>query len=91
MHIEQAISLEKLTQVVHSAAPREVIYPVETALADIPALSIDGQSADRLRRGQAVHVSGADGGTAVILASGQPIALASLDSGWVRPKRVFNL
>jgi len=90
-HEKQAISLEKLQRLRHSPCVLKYLLPLRTALADIPALSIDGQSADRLRRGQAVHVSGADGGTAVILASGQPIALASLDSGWVRPKRVFNL
>ena len=90
MHIEQAISLEKLTQVVHSAAPREVIYPVETALADIPALPLTGDQAQRLRNGQAIRVNSVEKGTVCAMLNDGPVAVARIDGDQLHPIRVFN-
>ena len=90
MHIEQASSLEKLTQVVHSAAPREVIYPVETALADIPALPLTGDQAQRLRNGQAIRVNSVEKGTVCAMLNDGPVAVARIDGDQLHPIRVFN-
>lgn len=91
MAADQAISLEKLAEVVHSAAPNEVLYPVETALDDIPALPLTEAQAQRLREGQAVQVQAAPDGAVCVMAGGNPIAIARVEDGEVRPVRVFNL
>lgn len=89
--VEDAISLDKLAEVVHSAPPTECILRVETALVDIPALALTEPQAIRLRCGQAVQVFGAADGTVCAMAAGQPVALAEVAGGEVRPLRVFKL
>lgn len=91
MTADQAISLENLEQVVHSAAPHKALHPVETALADIPALPLTDVQARRLREGQAVQVPAAGDGDVFVTAGGVPVAVARVEGGHVRPLRVFNL
>ena len=91
MTADQAISLENLEQVVHSAAPHKVLHPVETALADIPALPLTEHEARRLRDGQSVQVPAAGDGDVFVTSGGVPIAVARVEGGNVRPVRVFNL
>jgi tRNA pseudouridine55 synthase len=88
---EQAISLERLEEIVHSAAPDGYLHPVERALADIPALDLTGPQAQRLRAGQMVRVPTASSGAVCAMADGLPIALANVEDGEVRAIRVFNL
>ena len=61
---KDAIPLEKLEALGHSAAGRDALSgtlrPVETALDDIPALAISEQDAARLKRGQPVLLRGRD-------------------------------
>ena len=87
----QAISLERLGEVVHSAAPDGYLHPVELALADIPALDLTEPQAQRLRAGQMVRVPTANPGAVCAMADGLPIALARVEDGEVRAVRVFNL
>ena len=91
MSVDQAISLEKLAEVVHSAALNQALYPVETALADIPALPLTEIQAARLREGQVVQVPAAENGAVCVMAGGSLIAVAQVEDGQVRPVRVFNL
>ncbi len=90
-HEGEAISLETLAQLVHSAPPSTFLKPVETALADIPALALTEPQAIRLKSGQAVRVLDVADGTVCAMASGRPVALAEVEHGQVRPVRVFNL
>ncbi len=94
------ISLERLESLCHRAAVGEgnladALFPVATALDDIPALAVSRGDAARLQRGQAVLMRGRDApvvrGTVYITASGSLIALADVDRGEIVPKRVFNL
>ena len=89
MTAESAISLERLEQLVHSAAPNVYLLPVETALADIPALPLTGAQAARLRSGQPIRVPAAVPGTVCAMERGRPVALASVEDGEVRAVRVF--
>ena len=91
MTLEQAISLENLEIAVHSARANEALYPVETALADIPALPMTEDQAERLRQGQAISTSTAEPGAVCVMAGGHPIAVANVVDGEVRAVRVFNL
>ena len=86
-----AISLAALEQLGHKGPLLHVLLPVETALADIPALAVTGAEADRLRQGQSVRVPSSQRGVVYVAAAGQPVALARLDEGELRPLRVFRL
>ncbi len=94
------ISLEQLQALCDRAAAGEAsladaLWPVETALDDIPALAVSRADAARLQRGQAVLLRGRDApifrGTVYVMASGHLVALAEVDRGEIVPKRVFNL
>ncbi len=86
-----AISLDRLAQLVHSSPPGDYLMPVETALADIPALVLTEPQVIRLKSGQTVHVVNAADGTVCAMAAGRPVALARVEDGEVRPVRVFNM
>ncbi len=86
-----AISLDKLEDLGHSAALFEHVRPVETALDDIPALAVTGQQAARLKCGQAVHVLYNEPGMVRATADGRLVALVEVDDGMAKPVRVFNL
>ena len=87
---KSAISLDTLADLVHSPAPVAYLHPVETALADIPALPLTDDQAERLRSGQRVRVPKADSGPVFATAGGHPIAVANVVDGEVRAVRVFN-
>jgi tRNA pseudouridine55 synthase len=97
----EAISLDKLGQLVHSAASANCLLPVETALDDIPALALTEAEARRLQSGQSVsllRMAARDplafcppDGTVRAMAEGRLVALARIDGGEVRPVRVLNL
>ena len=86
-----AISLDNLGALGHSAALSVHLRPIETALADIPALAMTEQQAGRLRHGQTVQVVCEEPGLVRATADGRLVALAEVDDGRARPVRVFNL
>lgn len=49
-----AVGLDELKDLVHKAAAFEALRPVETALADIPAVAINGEDAFKLRQGRPI-------------------------------------
>jgi tRNA pseudouridine55 synthase len=50
----ESISLDALKDLSHKGAASECLKPVETALADIPALAINGEDAFRLKQGRPI-------------------------------------
>jgi tRNA pseudouridine55 synthase len=98
---EDAISLDKLASLGHSPGLAELLAPVETVLADIPALALTAAEARRLKHGQPVSVLPVAGRTplthidqdAVVraMAEGRLVALARIRGGEIRPLRVINL
>jgi tRNA pseudouridine55 synthase len=104
--VADAIPLEKLKGFMHSPAAFEHLRPISTALDSIPALAVTGPDAVRLRSGNPILMranlfariteeAGADDdlqGLTVFLstAGGEPVALALLAQGELRPFRVFN-
>ena len=101
-----AIPLEKLKSFMHSPAAFEHLRPISTALDGIPALAVTGPDAVRLRSGNPIlmranlfaRIAEEAGqsddlqGLTVFLstAGGEPVALAELAQGELRPFRVFN-
>jgi tRNA pseudouridine55 synthase len=96
-----AISLEKLEDLVHRGARQEALLPVETALDDIPAMAVTHEDAFRLSQGRAVVLTPRQVETMrsamrddrLVWARGKegPVAVCEMRAGQVRPIRVFNL
>ena len=102
---KEAVPLETLKGSVHSPAAFEHLRPISTALDGIPALAVTGPDAVRLRSGNPILMRAnlfarlseeADSddlqGLTVYLSTGdgEPIALAAIQAGELRPFRVFN-
>lgn len=103
---DRAISLDDLEKIMQSAQPYACLLPVETALADIPALALTTQEASRLVNGQVVSfISRQDIGrlatagidiqgpaqTALATSGDRAIAVIEVDGPEIRPVRVLNL
>ncbi|MEE8392983.1 MAG: tRNA pseudouridine(55) synthase TruB [Rhodospirillales bacterium] len=98
---ESAISLDNLSSLGHSSPLSDYLLPVETALADIPALALTEAEGRRLQHGQAVSIipvasrypiDNIDQGAVVCaMAEGKPVALAKIIGAEIRPFRVLNL
>jgi tRNA pseudouridine55 synthase len=52
--LDNAITLEKLVEMVQEDPSSEVLLPVETALDDIPALALTAEDAFRLKQGRSI-------------------------------------
>lgn len=98
---DDAISLETLESLRHSAAAFEPLLPVGAALDGIPALTLTENEANRLRCGQAVSLLAradrerirdlAQGAIVCAMKADTPVALARYEAGEIRPVRVLNL
>jgi tRNA pseudouridine55 synthase len=99
--LEQAISLDNLAALGHSAAVSGHLYPIETVLDDIPALALTDEEARALRHGQPVMALRpsdraridqiGDGVTVCAMSAGKLVALVAVEAGGLRPIRVLNL
>ena len=77
----------------------DLLLPVLTALADIPALALTDEEAVQLTQGQAVSLltlmgripddANPDKGLARAMAGGRVIGLCRLEDGWLRPERIL--
>jgi tRNA pseudouridine55 synthase len=100
-----AVSLETLTPFMHSPAAFGYLRPLSTALDGIPALAVSGSDTVRIRSGNPILIranifarmkdgfgDGELSGLTVFLKDeeGQPVALAEIAEGELRPFRVFN-
>jgi tRNA pseudouridine55 synthase len=97
-HEARAIPLDRLRISEDTPAPSpDLLLPVETALADIPALAVTEAEAARLETGQALSLvafmgrvpaaANPDGGLVRVLAGGRLIGLGVLEGGMLRPER----
>jgi len=96
----QAIPLDKLraSDDTPPASP-DLLLPVVTALADIPALALTDTEATGLRHGQAISLvtlmgripgsADPDRGLVRAMAGGRVIGLARLEDGWMKPERLL--
>jgi tRNA pseudouridine55 synthase len=103
---KDAVPLETLRGFMHSPAAFEHLRPLSTALDGIPALAVTGPDAVRLRSGNPIlmranlfaritdafpELDDLQGLTVYLSTSeGEPVALAELAQGELRPFRVFN-
>ena len=100
--VENAVTLDFLTDLVHRDAALEGLLPVATALDDIPELAVTEQDAFSLRQGRPIVLLPRqvetlkdrlrDGSRTVSAFQGQTlVALCQLRAGRLEPDRVFNL
>ena len=96
----QAISLDKCTASADTPrASPDLLLPVATALADIPALALTETEAFGLSQGQAISLvdlmgrippaANPDGGLARAMAGTRVIGLCRLEEGWLKPERLL--
>jgi tRNA pseudouridine55 synthase len=90
-----AVSLDALRASVDGATgPAALLRPVEAGVADLPMLSVSRGDAARLARGQSVLLRGRDApileGWAAVTTHGTLIALAEIEQGELRPRRVIH-
>ena len=98
---KDAISLDKVVELGHTAPANKILWPVGAALDDIPALVLVEEDARKLKSGQPVSalklandppLEDLDQGEVVVaMTGGKPVALARLEGNFIRPFRVFNL
>jgi tRNA pseudouridine55 synthase len=95
--LDRAITLESLQRVVEEDSLPQVLIPVATALAGIPALAVTAPQAHRLKAGQPIVVAPqlivgdmAEGGTVQVLEAGALVALARLEGAELAPLRIFH-
>ncbi len=103
---DMAISLDDFEKIVQSPQPYACLLPIETALADIPALALTAQEASRLVNGQVVSfisrqdisrlaAAGLDiqgpAQPALATSGDRAVAMVEVDGPEIRPVRVLNL
>lgn len=95
---QRAISIDELKKIAETegeAGIASVLLPVEEGLMSLPALNVSSHDAQRLCLGQPVLLRGRDApileGLVSVSAQGALIALAEIEHGSLRPKRIFNL
>ncbi len=95
--LEIAISLSALEQIVEDETLPQVLTPVATALAGIPALAVTEPQALRMRSGHAIRIAPAllpeaadEGDTVRVMQGGELVALARLEGAELSPVRVFS-
>lgn len=92
-----AISLDEVERLAQSSpdALTAAILPVASSLSTMPSVSVGHDDAQRILMGQPVLLRGRDapvmGGTVTVSTGGALIALAEVEQGSLKPKRIFHL
>jgi tRNA pseudouridine55 synthase len=88
-------ALQRMRSDQGAVVERAALLPVEAGVAALPALRVSSGDAGRLARGQAVLLRGRDApvmeGWVSVSSHGALIALAEVEKGELRPRRIFNL
>jgi tRNA pseudouridine55 synthase len=89
--LEQAISLDFLSEPAKARQLTRVVLPLEAALDDIPALPVTPDQAQLLRHGQKLAGFPARPGLALAIEDERPVALVEASADGLRVVRGFNL
>jgi tRNA pseudouridine55 synthase len=89
--LEQAISLDFLTEAAKARQLTRVVLPLQAALDDIPALPVTPDQARLLRHGQMLFGIPAPPGLSMASLEGTPVALVEATADGLRVVRGFNL
>jgi tRNA pseudouridine55 synthase len=97
---KDAIALDKAMPGEDTArSSPDLLLPLTTALADIPALALEAEEAMQFTQGQAISLLAVmeripgtarpDGGLVRAMAGGRVVGLGRLEDGWLRPERIL--
>ena len=92
-----AITLDDVEKLAESSPDALIgaLLPVASSLSMMPSVSVGPDDAQRIRMGQPVFLRGRDApvleGTVTVSARGALIALADIEQGALKPKRIFHL
>ncbi|WP_408014581.1 tRNA pseudouridine(55) synthase TruB [Sandarakinorhabdus oryzae] len=89
--LDQAISLDKMAELVQGRHLEQGLLPLTAGLDDIPALAITPDEAAALMQGRRLPGHPASNGTYLASLGSVPVALVEAHSGEVRVLRGFNL
>jgi tRNA pseudouridine55 synthase len=89
--LEQAISLDFLTEAAKARQLDGAVVPLQAALDDIPALPVTPGQASMLRHGQQLAGFPAPPGLALATEDGRPVALVEASADGLKVVRGFNL
>ena len=89
--LDQAISLDKLAELVQGPQPEQALLPLMTGLDDIPALASTPDEAAALKQGRRLVGHPASNGTHLASLGSVPVALVEAHQGEVKVLRGFNL
>jgi tRNA pseudouridine55 synthase len=89
--LEQAVSLDFLTETAKARALTRTVLPLTAALDDIPALPVTSRQADMLRQGQRLAGFPAQPGLQLAVCEETPVALVEASADGLRVVRGFNL
>lgn len=92
-----AISLDEVERLAQTSPDALIgaLLPVASSLSMMPSVSVGADDAQRIRMGQPVLLRGRDApvmaGTVTVSTHGALIALADIEQGALKPKRIFHL
>jgi tRNA pseudouridine55 synthase len=89
--LEQAISLDKLSELANARDLEQALLPLTAGLDDIPALPVTPDQARALREGRKLTGIAAHRGLHLATDQSVPVALVELSEGELRVVRGFNL
>jgi tRNA pseudouridine55 synthase len=89
--LDQAVSLDFLTEIAKARQLTRAVLPLEAALDDIPALPVTSRQAELLRHGQRLVGIPAPPGLSLATEEGTPVALVEASADGLRVVRGFNL
>ncbi|HYG30532.1 MAG TPA: tRNA pseudouridine(55) synthase TruB [Allosphingosinicella sp.] len=89
--LEQAISLDKLSELAKARSLEQALLPLTAGLDDIPALPVTPDQARALREGRVAVGTAAQTGLHLATDQSVPVALVEADGGNLRVVRGFNM
>lgn len=92
--LEACCTLEELREAAHAGRLGTLAIPPADAIAHLPAVTLAGVEAERLRRGETVSIPASAGlgeapAARVLSEEGELLAVAALSGGRVRPRKVL--
>ncbi|MFL6728806.1 MAG: tRNA pseudouridine(55) synthase TruB [Sphingomicrobium sp.] len=89
--LEQAVSLDFLTELAKARQLTRAVLPLQAALDDIPALPVTSRQAELLRHGRRLAGIPAPPGLCMAMLEETPVALVEASADGLRVVRGFNL
>jgi len=96
---KEAVALDRAEAMGQEAGCPGLLKPIETALADIPALALTAAEAQRLANGERLSLAALlsrippeadpDGGVVQVMAGGRALAIGRLEAGMLHPVRLL--